>query len=349
MSGGPYGRGKAPERACLPIARWPETDRLLWRAACAPADLLSEDAGSRSDRRPISNRKVEKGYGRWLTFLSYVGCQRLAEPAAARVTPERVKEYVEHLKILGNSTATILARLQELGEAAKVMAPKQSWRFINDIASRVRAQHKPARDKRNMKLTEEAGAMKAWQAAIAFRDGLLIALLSLVPLRRRNLEGLIIGKNLIEINGYWLLALHADETKTHASHELDFPEILVEPLRTYLRVHRPVLASRHGRWSKPAGDALWLSKDGSPMTQMAIYDRIRARTEERFGTPLNPHLFRDAAATTWAIADPQHIRAVAPLLGHRHFGTTERHYVQAMGLEAQRAYIRVVFGKRNQS
>ena len=206
MSGGPYGRGKAPERACLPIARWPETDRLLWQTACAPADLLSEDAGSRSDRRPISNRKVEKGYGRWLTFLSHVCCQCLAEPAAARITPERIREYVEHLELLGNSTATILARLQELGEAAKVMEPNQSWRFINGIASKVRAQHKPARDKRNMKLTEEllalgvelmekAGAMKGWQAAITFRDGLIIALLSLVPLRRRNLEGLLIGKN----------------------------------------------------------------------------------------------------------------------------------------------------------
>ena len=26
MSGGPYGRGKAPERACLPVDRWPEVD-----------------------------------------------------------------------------------------------------------------------------------------------------------------------------------------------------------------------------------------------------------------------------------------------------------------------------------
>ena len=85
------------------------------------------------------------------------------------------------------------------------MAPNQSWRFISGIASKVRAQHKPARDKRNMKLTEEllalgvelmeqAGAMMGWQAAITFRDGLIIALLSLVPLRRRNLEGLLIGK-----------------------------------------------------------------------------------------------------------------------------------------------------------
>ena len=61
MSGDPYGRGKAPERTCMPVALWPKEDRDLWRAACAPADLLSEDAGSRSDRRSATNYKAEKG------------------------------------------------------------------------------------------------------------------------------------------------------------------------------------------------------------------------------------------------------------------------------------------------
>jgi hypothetical protein len=45
-----------------------------------------------------------------------------------------------------------------------------------------------------------------------------------------------------------------------------------------------------------------------------------------------------------AIADPQHIRAAAPLLGHRSFGTTERNYIQAKGFEAQRKFLSVVFG-----
>ena len=29
MSGGPYGRGKAPERACLPVPKWPDADGAL--------------------------------------------------------------------------------------------------------------------------------------------------------------------------------------------------------------------------------------------------------------------------------------------------------------------------------
>ena len=71
------------------------------------------------------------------------------------------------------------------------------------------------------------------------------------------------------------------------------------------------------------------------MTQMAIYDRIRAQTKQHFGVALNPHLFRDAAATTLATADPAHVRLAAPLLGHRTFTTTERYYQKARAQEAQ--------------
>ena len=191
---------------------------------------------------------------------------------------------------------------------------------------------------------ERVGSQEGWPAAVQYRDGLIIAFLALVPLRRRNIEGILLGKNLIEVRGRWIIVLDNDETKTHAAYELDLPDLLVEPLRTYLSVYRPVLAAGNGRWAKAVGDALWVSKDGSPMTQMAIYDRVRARTKDAFGKAINPHLFRDAAATTLAIADPQHVRVAAPLLGHRTFTTTERYYVQAKGLEAHRNDVETVFG-----
>ena len=79
------------------------------------------------------------------------------------------------------------------------------------------------------------------------------------------------------------------------------------------------------------------------MTQMAIYDRVRARTKDQFGVAINPHLFRDAAATTMAIADPANVRLAAPLLGHRTFTTTERYYRQARALDAHRAFVDVLF------
>ena len=138
MSGGLYGRGKAPARACLQLTRWPEADQRLWNAACAPMDLLSfEEGGDRSRHAAASNAKAIKGYGRWLTFLTMREPEALALTPAARITPARVGAYVGELQALGNGTATILARLQELGEVAKVMGPRQDWNFINKIASKV--------------------------------------------------------------------------------------------------------------------------------------------------------------------------------------------------------------------
>jgi integrase/recombinase XerD len=357
MSGGPYGRGKAPERACLKLPDWPEDDRRLWQAACRPGDLLdAEPTGARADHAIATNYKAEKGYGRWLTFLKTVDPACLVALPADRITPERVRRYVDNLICLGNSTATVIARLRELGEVARILGPDKSWSFINALESRIRARHKPARDKRNLRLSDElfglglsllekAKAFGGLEAALLHRDGLMIALLALVPLRRRNFAGLRLDRNVVAINDVWLIVLDESETKTHAPLEILWPDDLVAPLRTYLNLHRPVLSAINRRGVKPAGDALWVSSRGSQLTEMAMYLRVCEHTQKTFGRAINPHLFRDAAATTLAIADPAHVRVAAPLLGHRTFTTTERYYQQAQSFDAHRAYIDALYGK----
>ena len=42
MSGGPYGRGKAPERECMKLEDWPKQDRRYWQEAMTPADPFSD-------------------------------------------------------------------------------------------------------------------------------------------------------------------------------------------------------------------------------------------------------------------------------------------------------------------
>jgi hypothetical protein len=100
MSGGPYGRGKAPERACLPVGQWPETDRRLWLAACAGADILDDEVGARSHHAHISNAKAAKGYGRWLTYLTRSAPETLTEAPGTRIIREMVRAYVEALALL---------------------------------------------------------------------------------------------------------------------------------------------------------------------------------------------------------------------------------------------------------
>lgn len=73
---------------------------------------------------------------------------------------------------------------------------------------------------------------------------------------------------------------------------------------------------------------------------------IRARTKAKWGKAINPHLFRDAAATTLSIVDPGHVRIAASVLGHRSFRTTEKYYNQAKGYQAQRSFHNVIAGIR---
>ena len=112
--------------------------------------------------------------------------------------------------------------------------------------------------------------------------------------------------------------------------------MLVPHLQTYLTDRRSGIAALRGSRRGVSTGALWLSIYGPPMTDNGIYDRIGARTREGLGQPINPHLFRDCAATSVAIDDPAHVSIGSRLLGHRSASTTERYYNQARGVEASR-------------
>lgn len=355
MSGGPYGRGKAPERSCMKLADWPGQDRAQWRDALLPADPFDDDGGSRSGHRPHSNRKVEVGYGRWLTFLENQCALDPTVHPADRITRERVTAYVRELDHLGNSTNTVVNRLQELGEMAKVLAPRGDWRFISRISAKVRGRPQEPSNKRSrmvgsdrllslgLKLMADADHEPTPRlAAMAHRDGLLIALLALLPLRRGNLARLAIGSTLIPDKNAWTILIPAEMSKNHGTLEYSWPEILLQQLKIYLDRHRPVLAAQIHRWTADTRNHLWVSAHGSPMTEVAIYDAIRRRTAEAFGTAINPHLFRDEAATALALHTPATVRSAAPLLGHRQLATTERYYQQAQTLEAQKAFAQMI-------
>ena len=334
-----------PARRCRPFLEWPALDRALWEAAHQPGDPI-DPGGLYADAARPSTRKRQSGYGRWLQWLDQGGALDPRQAPAARITPARVAAYVAALSAW-NSSQTVLNRLQELYEAARVMEADRDWSWIRRIAARIRARHVPARPKAprivatdelfdlGRHLMAEAGqAGSARQQALQYRDGLLIAFLAARPLRRRNLTALRIGQSLRRQGPDWWIDIPGSETKTGAPLRMPVPDAITQAIDHYLAVHRPVLASRHGRWWRAAEDALWLSAHGSPMTEIALYDRVVRITQAALGRPLSPHLFRDSAATSVAIDDPDHVHIATPLLGHRSLATTERHYNQARGRQA---------------
>jgi integrase len=336
-----------PDRRCKALEEWPEVDRRLWQAALVPGDLL-EEGGARARYTDNTNRGIVYGYGRWLQWLDRHGQLDPTNLPGDRITPTRVRGYLADLE-RHNATQTLFNRLIQLSVAAWVMDPHRDWSWLNRMAGTIRARHRPARPKRpRLVATSElcdlginlmAAAQQksaACDRATSYRDGLMIALLAARPLRLANFVGLTLDRTLVLRGKEWWIQIPAAETKTKEPIELPWPDPLIAALETYLSCHRPALADRHGRWTRPAGQSLWLSIDGSPMTRRAIYDRITRCTLKGLGRPVHPHLFRDCAATTIAIEDPGHVRIASRLLGHRMLSTTEKHYNQARSVEAAR-------------
>jgi integrase len=166
-----------------------------------------------------------------------------------------------------------------------------------------------------------------------YRDGLMIAFLAMRPMRLANLIGMVIGQHLVKRSGRWWIEVPGEEVKTGAAIELPFPATLVEPLQRYLAHWRPQLAADGQARQCPV---LWLSEQGRAMSRSRANTMINRRTAAAFGLPVNPHLFRDALATTVAVHRPDEVRIVSRMLGHNAIATAERFYNQARQVDAAR-------------
>jgi len=358
---------KDPTRHCKKEAAWPEADRRAWQAALQKGDVL-EPGGAGAAWAMRTKHMIAKGYGRWLTWLEHNDLLEPCRTPVDRVTPERIAQYSADLRVV-NAPYTVLTRVRELRRALRAMAPGNDWSWLRRVESRLWRAAVPMRNKRSrvvppsrlfaygLELIAKAGGPfggTPLQRASRFRDGLMIALLAARPLRRRNFASIRIGRHLVRQGDAYWLRFEADETKTREPIEAPFPGELIPHLECYLLHHRPRLARRTGRWNRggpdqPPTSALWVSTHGSAMTEIAIYFRIMKLTQAKFGHAVSPHLFRDSAATSIAINDPEHVLITRSILGHRTLRTSERHYNHAQSREALRRYQKRVLELRKQS
>lgn len=336
---------------CWPVAEWPAPDQAAWAAALQSGDVL-DPGGLAASWAPATRWMAANGYGRWLGWLDWHGLLDHSLPPEARITKERVAAYTSELSAT-TAPFSVQTRVCQLGNGMRAMAPQEDWNWILRGANRLRTVAVSVRDKRGrlqfpdrlaqlgMQTMAEADmsavGRATWRAA-NYRDGLIIALLAHRPVRARNLTMIQCGRHLIQRNGGWWLVFQASETKTSQSYEMTFPVELAANLEHYLKRHRPVLLEVGQRHGRPPTEALWISAVGQAMCYATISLQIRRRTEAAFGKPLSPHLFRDCAATSIAIADPEHVRMIMPVLGHTSLATSERYYNQAQTLEAGRRY-----------
>jgi len=328
----------------------------MWLRAKTPGDIF--EVGGRAVKwSPRTVRNVETEYGRWLSWILD------GEPAAIEITPidrvtrERVRQYFEHFpRTL--SPYTIQMHLHQLGQMMAAVTQSAEFNWLFRAGNRLRPSS--VRNKREklqpsyaladlgFRLMNNAGGTPpSWHSppAVIFRDGLIIALLAYRPLRLGNLVSIRIGTQLLSSGPNFSLAFSAAETKHGRALDFEIPRSLNAPFQIYLETYRPALLAR-GWHSGMTSDLLWVSRDGGPLTAAGLNLLIRKRTKEAFGTAINPHLFRDCAATTIATDDPSLVHAIPGILGHSSMVTSERHYNQARMIEAAESYQAVLKKER---
>ena len=343
---------------CWKVEDWPAVDRCAWETILASGDILDGDAGSASHWKPTTIHKYRRGYGRWLDFLASSERLETTSSPVERISPAHLRAYIAYLE--GSCAPfTVYTRISELLAVIHAMAPTQDWswlkRAVNRLQRRAEAE-KPAKAVRSSAdlLSWSLDAMAAIQGrsqtqgriglydATRYRDAFIIGLLSLRPVRLRNLAMIELGKHLTQTTEGFHLSFESRETKTGRPISFPLSNCLTGPLNTYLADYRTRLLDGG------SSNHLWISQYGQSMTENALYTRIEKVTARTFGQRINPHRFRDCAATTMAIEDPEHVRIVASILGHTTLATAERYYNQAQTMEAGRRYQTGILGLRKQ-
>jgi site-specific recombinase XerD len=334
----------------LPVDLWPEADRNAWNAACRPAARL-RPGGTAGHLKPVTREDHARHYGCFLDFLDRHGLLESDEQSAANVTAHNVEAYIAELK-QRVSSVTVHGSICKLRRAAKYMAPGRDLTWLAEIAKDLELVARPRSKFGRIVMTEvlvEAGLTLIHEAEMSptltklararqVRNGLMLGLLALCPIRRKNFADLEIGRSFVKIKGRWWIVLSASETKEKRADERPVYELLTQAIDRYVNRHRPVLA----RTDNPSS-ALWLSaNDGTPITDKQLARVIRMTTLSTVGVEVSPHLFRTSGVSTAAAYGGDNPHLGSALLHHTDPEVTTANYNRATCLLAAENFRQIV-------
>jgi integrase/recombinase XerD len=345
---------KRADRLSLDVADWPARDRAAWVAARQPIGPL-DDGGLAAEWSPKTVRQTEKGYGLWLGCLTRHGLLDPDAAPGARLTRETLTQFGQEL-LARVAPQTAASRVRDLSVMIRALDPEADRALVRRMQANLARRAPPSRAKRErmippsllfaaglarMDRVEHERHRKLDVRNVRYRDGLMMAILAARAFRRGNLAQMRLGQHITKVDGVYVCAFSAAETKNRRELVEPLPEALTRYIDHYLAAVRPALLRGH------ASDAFWVSTYRAALSEQSIYLKVCAATEEELGVRLSPHLFRDALATGIATDDPEYIRMASRLLGHADSRTTERHYIHAQALTASRRYNGVVLPLRD--
>jgi hypothetical protein len=230
-------RGRKP-RLLLPYAQWPSADRLLWERAMGSDDPFAE--AGRARLAPTSQHNYLVAWRRFLGFLAIHDPPALELAPMERLSVERVRSFVGHLAET-NILRSVASHVGALYQAARLMMPERDWTWLRAMKARL---HKAAPASAptgpvitsvqllelGQQLMDEskprADTPISMDDAVRYRDGLMIAFLAFIPIRRKNLAALEIGRHLVREGSGWYVIIPREEAKTGTPLEFPVSELL---------------------------------------------------------------------------------------------------------------------------
>jgi integrase len=345
------GRGSNKERRTLYVDEWPEADRLAWQEACRPTHRLKK-GGSASHLAAVSQEDIARRYGLFLGFLKLNGRLDRNAAAAAQVTPANIEAYMGNLAVRKVSSVTAWICIYRVRRAAQLLSPGADFNWLADIEKDLAFVMEPRSKFDRLVMAEqllEAGLTLIIEAkdytrakfvrARGIRNGLMLGLLALHPMRRKNFAALEIGKTFRQVKGRWWITLPRGTTKMGGPEERPVAEWLEPYIELYLNEARQILLDP----SLPPTDALWISSNtGQPMSARDVGVLIAQTTEQTIGIRISPHLFRTAGATTAAVSAGDMPHLASALLGHTHPRVAHEHYIRTSSLTAIKKYASLI-------
>jgi integrase len=278
--------------------------------------------------------------------LQQTGRLDLGAEAGRQIDPDNVDAYLADLK--GRvSTVSAYNAISKLRRVGKTIAPTTDWKWLNELEQDLRLVAMPRSKFDRLVMTDrlvEAGLTLIVESntfadtrvarAKGIRNGLMIAILAVCPIRLKNLAALEIGSTFREIEGSWWIVLSAKDTKSRRADERRLPDFLKPYTDLYLSESRPMLL----RPTAPTS-GLWPSTvSGRPMLKKAIGTLVSKITLETLGVDVSPHLFRTAAASTVATYGSNLPSLASALLNHTDTRITEEHYNRATSMSAAETF-----------
>ena len=333
------------KRIGLRFEDWPESDRAGWTEMFRKGHPLDE-AGPLSHYRDASVTSLRNDYSYWLAWLRSEAPTLLLEPPLTRITAQRLVAWRDAMAHL--APYSVSKQLQSLGTMLRALdreRPNKTEKAVINHA-KARAEQLGSERKRGRIVDSgillEAGLLHFRHhitaiftnplAPLHCRDGMMIALLALMPMRRRPFVGLELGRSLKRTPNGWHVTLSEADLKCGEGWEGPVPVVLLDPLSAYVDVVRPILAGTAAVQS----NHLWLTQQGGPIEGAYLGVRMKELSLRLIRRDIFRNLFRDCAATTLALKSPQMARLTKGLLGHSTDRTATRYYNQATSLEAGR-------------